>query len=42
MSDDPGNAGGYRCPIPGCDQRRVIQQLLDQHIRREHPDLEEA
>ena len=35
---DPANAGGYKCPH--CDQRRVVRGLMEQHIRREHPEEE--
>ena len=37
--DDEGNFGGYHCPA--CGAKRVTAGLLEQHIRREHPGMEE-
>lgn len=30
--------GGYVCPVPHCGHREFVQSLIDDHVRKMHPE----
>ena len=30
--------GGFVCPVPHCGHREFVQSLIDDHVRKMHPE----